>query len=124
MTRKTSFQLKAEFCREYQLGIRTEVGGTESDIVPLSEKLVTKIENPEYYILPNFDVRGTLQGARLSWEHRSVTDEICRQLLQTIEKLLYFYVHLYTSKQRTEEAALLWQTIFEPKLIITRTLIK
>ena len=56
MTKKTSFQLKAEFCREYQLGIRTEVGGIQSDIVPLSEKLVTKIENPEYYILPKFDV--------------------------------------------------------------------
>ena len=72
MTKKSSFQLKAEFCREYQLGIRTEVGGVQSDIVPLSEKLVTKIENPEYYILPNFDVQGSLQGARLSWEHRSV----------------------------------------------------
>ena len=106
MTRKTSFQLKAEFCREYQLGIRTEVGGIESDIVPLSEKLVTKIENPEYYILPNFDVRGTLQGARLSWEHRSVTDEICRQLLQTIEKAFIFFCNFvhYKSKQRYSTA--------------------
>ena len=90
MTKKTSFQLKAEFCREYQLGIRAEVGGIQSDIVPLSEKLVTNIENPEYYILPKFDVRGSLQGARLSWEHRSVRNEICRQLLQTVQKAFLF----------------------------------
>ena len=84
MTKHSSFQLKAEFCREYQLGIRTEVGGIQSDIVPLSEKLVTKIENPEYYILPNFDVRGSLQGARLSWDHRSVRYQICLSLTFTL----------------------------------------
>ena len=69
-TKQSSFQINAEFCREYLLGIRTEVGGTQSAIVPLSEALVTKIENPEYYILPSFHVRGRMQGASLSWEHR------------------------------------------------------
>ena len=69
-TELTRFQLKGMFCKQYMFGIRTFVGGHKSEIVPLKNNLVTNIENPEYYILPNFKVEGNLHGARLSWDHR------------------------------------------------------
>ena len=69
-TQVNSFKIKAVFCTQYQFGIRTIVGSVNTDIVPLREKIVTKIENPEYYILPDFQVVGTLHGANLSWSHR------------------------------------------------------
>ena len=64
------FNVKAVFCKSYHFGVRAIVGGEKSDIVPMKDKLVTQIENPEYYILPKFEVEGTLHGARLSWGHR------------------------------------------------------
>ena len=69
-TELTSFRYKAMFCKQYMFGIRTFVGSHKSEIVPLQNNLVTNIENPEYYILPNFKVEGNLHGARLSWDHR------------------------------------------------------
>ena len=64
------FKVKAVFCKSYHFAVRAIVGGGKSEIVAMKESLVTNIENPEYYILPKFDVEGTLHGARLSWEHR------------------------------------------------------
>ena len=69
-TQVNSFKFKAEFCKQYMFAIRTVVGEHKSKIVSLQESLVTKIENPEYYILPNFKVDGNLHGARLAWDHR------------------------------------------------------
>ena len=65
-----SFKIKAVFCTLYHFGIRTIVGTVKTEIVPLKETIVTKIENPEYYILSDFQVLGTLHGANLSWSHR------------------------------------------------------
>ena len=90
--------VKAEHCRRYSLGIRTSFGSHgQTEIVPV-QSVVTEIENPEYYILPNFEVKTELEGAVLSWEHRpciqsyrvklcqeNYSDKICyeKQLLPT-----------------------------------------
>ena len=47
-----STQTRAEFCSSYRLGVRAVLGGQLSSVLPLPGQILTKIENPEYYILP------------------------------------------------------------------------
>ena len=42
---------RAEFCSSYRLGVRAVLGGQLSSVLPLPGQILTKIENPEYYIL-------------------------------------------------------------------------
>ena len=47
-----STQTRAEFCSSYRLRVRAVLGGQLSSVLPLPGQILTKIENPEYYILP------------------------------------------------------------------------
>ena len=103
-TTSPHYTLQANHCQQYHLGIRTVLGSnTRTEVVPL-RTIVTEIENPEYYILPNFAVESELETAEISWDHRTCiqsyrvklcqendSDKICfeKQLIPTAkEKIL------------------------------------
>ena len=82
-TTRPAFTFPADHCQQFQLGIRTVLGAdTRTEVVPL-RTIVTEIENPEYYILPNFAVESELETAVISWDHRTCIQsyrvKLCQQ---------------------------------------------
>ena len=94
--------LPVNHCQQYQLGIRTVLGtDTRTEVVPL-RTIVTEIENPEYYILPNFAVESELETAVISWDHRTCIQSYRVKLCQEndSDKICFEKQLIPTAKQR------------------------